>query len=391
MRRRRPGAPGRRTARSEMAARNSSVYSPGSTRNRRRFDAAQFPRTPRRASRRRGRQARAGSLIVRTQRGDDVPVARRDGGGGGAQPFERSERLGQPAHETGGEIERRFAEVGPRIRRVQVGTTLRRSFMSSARKPPSACASPTLPGRGRGPRSTAFSSAATARMWAPVWAPSRISGCLSKASRLAGAGPPSATSAASRANTPALVSANALPLGSSTRTCQRSSAGGDAARQCAVGRDQGRGLALRLGRLAQAAAMDSASSSALAASMTESLSSAASISAWDRRAVASGRWRRPDAGPRRRSARACSRCGQRHDLLAGDADAAQQRLHGELRMADCRRDGFAAALGTAADQVPGLASSSRSRPGSTTAPCGISRWWRSAPRLRASSRSSRRR
>jgi hypothetical protein len=67
----------------------------------------------------------AGSLIVRTQRGDDVPVARRDGGEcGGAQPFERSERLGQPAHEIGGEIERRFAEMGPRIRRVQVGRFL---------------------------------------------------------------------------------------------------------------------------------------------------------------------------------------------------------------------------------------------------------------------------
>src|SRR5262249_57082513 len=47
------------------------------------------------------------------------------------------------------------------------------------------------------------------------------------------------------------------------------------------------------------------------------------------------------------------RGAERNDLFAGDADAAQQRLHGELRMLDRRRDA-GGAIAAAFDQVPGL-------------------------------------
>jgi hypothetical protein len=46
------------------------------------------------------------------------------------------------------------------------------------------------------------------------------------------------------------------------------------------------------------------------------------------------------------------RGGAQHDhLLAGDADAAQQRLHGELRMLDRRRSARCRIVATA-DQAP---------------------------------------
>ena len=81
-----------------------------------------------------------------------------------------------------------------------------------------------MPLRGRGPRSTARSSAAMVRARVPAGAPRRSNGCLSKARRFTGASPPSAASAARRANTPAGVSASASPPESSTATFQRPSA-----------------------------------------------------------------------------------------------------------------------------------------------------------------------
>ena len=96
----------------------------------------------------------------------------------------------------------------------------RRNFSSSARNAASACARPLLPARGRGPRNTARSSAATAF----ASAPSRCNGCLSKASSGTGSSSPSAASAASRAKTPAGVSASASPPESSAAMFQRASA-----------------------------------------------------------------------------------------------------------------------------------------------------------------------
>ena len=81
--------------------------------------------------------------------------------------------------------------------------------------------------------------------------PSRSSGCLSSASSVTGSRPPSAASAASRANTPAAVSASESPPESSTFTSPAFQRGDDAARQRAVGRHQRGGFALRLERLAQ--------------------------------------------------------------------------------------------------------------------------------------------
>ena len=67
--------------------------------------------------------------------------------------------------------------------------------------------------------------------------------------------------------------------------------------------------------------------------------------------------------------RPCGRARAEHaHLVARDADALQQRRHGELRMADRRRDRVARSRGPISSHDG--ASRSVSRPGSTTAPCG---------------------
>ena len=60
--------------------------------------------------------------------------------------------------------------------------------------------------------------------WRPRLGAKPQQGCFNNASNAAGSRPPSATCAASIANTPALVSASESPPESSTWTCQRSSA-----------------------------------------------------------------------------------------------------------------------------------------------------------------------
>jgi hypothetical protein len=96
--------------------------------------------------------------------------------------------------------------------------------------------------------------------------------------------------------------------------------------------------------------MASASSSALAASITATVSSARA-SGEPLPALGGG------GGPQRLGDIALAvvrtRSAQRNHLLARDADAAQQRLHGELRMLDRGRNARVA-VAAAADQLPGL-------------------------------------
>ena len=158
--------------------------------------------------------------------------------------FQRRERSREACNQVGGGIELALGRALARIAAVQVARVRCRNVAS-------ACARPAVPGFGRGPRSTARSSAAIARAWASSRMPSRSSGCLSSASSVTGARPPSGASAASRANTPAGVSASASPPESSTATFQRPSAATTRRASAAVGRDQRGVLAGRLDRLAQ--------------------------------------------------------------------------------------------------------------------------------------------
>ena len=244
------------------------------------------------------------------------------------------------------------------------------------RKVASACARPAVPACGRGPRSTARSSAATARACAPSAAPSRVSGCLSSASSVTGARPPSAASAASRANTPAGVSASASPPESSTGDVPARQRGEHAARQRAVGRDQRRGLACRLDRLAQrdrdgerlllgVGGLDHRQ--ALRARRRRARRNRSRRARCQRSVAAAGR----SASETKRSRAVRRGRAERAHLVARDADPPQQRLHGELRMADRGRiDSRPSASRRPAIRSQDSASRSVSRPGSTTAPCG---------------------
>ena len=139
-----------------------------------------------------------------------------------------------------------------------------------------------------------------------------------------------------------------------------------------------------------ATAIASASSSALAASITAASASAASACAV-KSGVAEpllpklGRGGRPQRLGHKPLAAVRRRRRQRHHGVARDADPAQQRVHGELRMAVRRPSSLPSPPISSHD----AASRSVSRPGSTTAPCGSWRWWPAAPRSPASSRSSR--
>ena len=136
----------------------------------------------------------------------------------------------------------------------------------------SACASPALPGRGRGPRRIARSSVATASV--PQAEPQQR--MLEQRQQRHRRRPSSAAAAASRANMPAGVSASASPPESSAVDVPARQRREHAAAERAVGRDQRRSLAI-LQASRNATAMARASSSALAASIIAMVSSAASV------------------------------------------------------------------------------------------------------------------
>ena len=96
-----------------------------------------------------------------------------------------------------------------------------RNFSSCAEMRRARCPSPRA-GRGRGPRNTARSSAATALR--AVAQPSRNSGCLSKRSSVTGASPPSAACGGEPGENPGGRVGSASPPESSAAMFQRSSA-----------------------------------------------------------------------------------------------------------------------------------------------------------------------
>ena len=112
-------------------------------------------------------------------------------------------------------------------------------------------ARPSLPGRGRGPRSTARSSVAMAALCAPSLAPSRSSGCLSSASSVTGSRPPSAASRREPREHAGRRVGERVAAGIVDRDLPARERGDDAARQRAVGRHQRGGLVRRFERLAQ--------------------------------------------------------------------------------------------------------------------------------------------
>ncbi len=225
-------------------------------------------------------------------------------------------------------------------------------------------------GRGRGPRSTARSSAAMARACEPSGAPSRISGCLSSASSVTGGRPSIAASAASRANTPAGVSASASPPESSTVMLQRASAASTRRASARSGVTSAAVLPSSSIASRSAMAIASASSSGCAASIEDTVSSAPPACAENPTSATRSRQRslrRRGGTPRRRAARgrgcwaaqaaprrrARSRCARA--APAGRTADGRERRGLRRRPRSWSQDG---------------SSSSVSRPGSTTAPCG---------------------
>ena len=194
-------------------------------------------------------------------------------------------------------------------------------------------------------------------------APSRSSGCLSSASSVTGARPPSAASAASRAKTPAGVSGSASPPESSTAHIPARQRRQHAARQRAVGRGQRRGHARRLHRFAQRdgdgerfffgiGGFDHADRGQRRVRLLREIRRHQSFLPKLRcRGRAQG-FRDNALAPMRRG------IGQDRHRVARDADALEQAVHGELRMAGGRRKIL---LGVAADHVPGVRRRDRCR------------------------------
>ena len=248
-----------------------------------------------------------------------------------AGPFQRLQRRGEFRHKALG-----FPDLGRRSDTCADRTGADVSL--TARSVLSARARPAVPRLGRGPRSTARSRRSVACRWS--LAPSRSSGCLSNASSVTGSTPATAACAASRAKIPAGVSASGSPPVSSTAIFQRINA-------AATRRAERRGPASPARRSCRPAPLRaarwrsaSASSSALAASITVSVETAASACAANARSRARsppriGSHCRPHRFGQQRFA--AVRLCQRIHRAAGYADARQQRLHGELRMA--RRGG----------------------------------------------------
>ena len=256
---------------------------------------------------------------------------------------------------------------------------------------------PSLPGRGRGPRSTARSSAAIAASCAPASAPSRSSGCLSSASSVTGARPPSAASAASRANTPAGVSASASPPESSTaissapapprRGAPARGRASPARRSCLVfrppraTRPRWRALLPRRWRLRSCAS----DASACVGGGVEIFRAAARLPAFGGGGRAQG-FRDQQLAAVRRGRASCVTSSRAMPMRR------EQRLHGELRMAGGGRAVVRLVVVVAGDQRPGWRRRDRCR--GRAAPrrrAAAWRWSRAAWRSPASSRSSRRR
>ena len=82
--------------------------------------------------------------------------------GGGGEPLERGKCRGQPRDEPGGGIKLRLAQAGARVGGVQIGGFPAPELRELGAERRERVREPAVPGRGRGPRSTAFSSAATA-------------------------------------------------------------------------------------------------------------------------------------------------------------------------------------------------------------------------------------
>ena len=259
-------------------------------------------------------------------------------------------------------------------------------------------------GAGRGRRCPGAAAARAAARMLRAWrwgrhcracrASSRSSGCLSSASSVTGSSPSSAASAASRANTPAGVSASASPPDRRPRTCQRASAATTRRASARSGVTSAAVLPLVSTASRNATAMASASSSALAASMSVSVSSArgggVEFLVGEALVPAFGGGGRPQRFRHQRLAAVGLR--KRLDLGARDADAVEQRLHGELRVAGGGRAVVALVVGVAGDQRPGGVVEIRVEAGQHhRAVRQLSRWWRAAWRSPASSRWSRRR
>ena len=217
---------------------------------------------------------------------------------------------------------------------------------------------PAVPGCGRGPRSTAFSSVAIARALAVRAEPDermleqREQG--HRRQRRRAPLPPPGGRSARLAYRVAHRRRNHRPRSSSARArrCTRRAKARSGVTSAAV--LFGVSSASR-----SATAIARASSSAFAASTTDRFSSAASAcagksepaSCCQRSVAAAGR----SASDTKRSRPCVGGFAEDRDLVARDADAAQQRLHGKLRMSDRGGDELAV-LGVAspADQLPRL-------------------------------------
>ena len=274
---------------------------------------------------------------------DDVAVARGDVG-------EEMRRCGRcPRAAPARRETRRPARPRPRDRRrssrVRGSDGCRsersplRSLASSPRKVAAHGRARGCLARGRGPRRTARSRAATARACRPSGAPRRSQRMLEQGeqrNRREGRRAPPRREPREHAGR--ACRRGASPPESSTATFQRPSA---AATRRASARSGVTSAAVLSGvstASRSATAMASASSSALAASITDRRSSAARDTGAERRSLSRARQR--SVGGRRAQRLRHQRLAtvrrwrsERHDLVAVDADAREQAVQGELRMA----------------------------------------------------------
>jgi len=296
--------------------------------------------------------------LVRAQRGDDAPVPLRElGEGCGAQPVERRERRAQPRHEGIGGVEVRGAEAGARIGRMQIGRFTPPQFCelgaergervrepADARPRPRAAQDGLFERRDRA-RVSAFGDAEPRER---VLEEGEQRNRRKPAERGVRRQPREPSRGRVRERVAAGIVDRDFPA------LQRRQ---HPTRQGAVGRDQGRGLVRRLERLAQAnrdgerfllgvGGLDHRPGFERALDRQRDIASGELLPA-----LGGG------GGPQRLGDIALAvmrtRSAQRGDLLARNADAAQQRLHGELRMLDRRRNPRVA-IAAAADQLPGL-------------------------------------
>ena len=255
--------------------------------------------------------------------------------------------------------------------------SLRCSSSRLARKVASACARPAAAGpRPRAAQQRALQRRDRACMRARRGAEPQQRMLEQRQQRAPARGRRARPRAASRANTPAGVSASESPPESSTATCQRSSAATTRRASARSGVTSAAVLSGVSTASRSATAMASASSSALAASImltpASAVSAAASKSSDLTRALpAIGGGGRPQRFRYQHLAAVRGRGGELFHVLARDADALEQRLHGELRMAG----GGSAVMAFRHSSSPAISrhdasSRSVSRPGSTTAPCG---------------------